>query len=75
MVDTRNLADVRTVAALLHQFGLREKVPLAFGGGVSLADLPGLERRDLDMVDIGRAIIDAQLLNLRHDLPLVETPA
>jgi nicotinate-nucleotide pyrophosphorylase (carboxylating) len=47
---------------------MRSKVKLAFGGGVKLSDLPKLQDEDLDIVDMGRAILDAPLLDLRYDV-------
>lgn len=73
MVDTGSLPELRSCAALLRQTGLREKVKLAFGGGIGLDDLPGLQGEDLDLVDMGRAIIDAPILDLRYELQPVES--
>ncbi len=67
-VDTGRTADVVRVAALLRELGKREQVELAFAGGVSLDDIADLERLDLDIVDIGRAIVDAPLLDMRVEV-------
>lgn len=37
-------------------------------GGITLDDLPGLASADLDVVDLGRALIDAPLLDLRYQV-------
>lgn len=68
MVDTGKVADLRICAASLKEMGLRDRVLLAFAGGVRVGDLPGLQREDLDIVDIGRAILDAPLLDFRYDI-------
>jgi len=64
-VDTGNPADVNAAADALRQAGMRGQVELAFGGGVTLSDLPVLRELDLDIVDVGRAIVDADLLDMR----------
>lgn len=68
MVDTGKVADIRVCAARLREVGLRDRTLLAFAGGVRVDDLPGLQKEDLDIVDIGRAILDAPLLDFRYDV-------
>ena len=65
-VDTGNQEDVRLVSGHLRQQGLRDRVQVAFAGGVTLTDLPHLATEDLDVVDMGRALIDAPLLDCRY---------
>jgi nicotinate-nucleotide pyrophosphorylase (carboxylating) len=65
MVDTARLADLAQVHAALTQLGLRQSVRLAFGGGVGLRDLAPAAAAGADAVDVGRAILDAPLLDLR----------
>lgn len=67
-VDTGRLDDLNAVAGHLRGLGLRRKVELAFAGGITLDDLPGLATADLDVVDMGRALIDAPLLDLRYQV-------
>jgi nicotinate-nucleotide pyrophosphorylase (carboxylating) len=67
-VDTGEKQDVVRVAALLRELGRREQVELAFAGGVALDDIDDLKRLDLDTVDIGRAIVDAPLLDMRVEV-------
>lgn len=67
MVDTGEVADLRACAARLREADLRDRVLLAFAGGVKVDELPGLQKEDLDIVDIGRAILDAPLLDFRYD--------
>jgi len=63
-VDTGRVADLEQVAGALRARGLRDKVELAFGGGVRLVDLDTLRELDVDTVDVGRAIVDAPLLDM-----------
>ena len=67
-VDTGRLDDLNAVAGHLREIGLRGEVQLAFAGGITLDDLPGLTSADLDVVDLGRALIDAPLLDLRYQV-------
>ena len=65
MVDTGCLNDLEDVHARLIALGCREQLTLAFGGGVNPEELEQIRRAGADTVDIGRAILDAPLLDLR----------
>lgn len=65
MVDTADLADLAAAHAELTRLGLRDRVRLAFGGGVRLQDLAPAAAAGADAVDVGRAILDAPLFDLR----------
>jgi nicotinate-nucleotide pyrophosphorylase (carboxylating) len=65
MVDTARLEDLDAVHRALRNAGLRERVTLAFGGGVRLEDLQQVKQLGAQAVDVGRAILDAPLLDLR----------
>ncbi len=67
-VDTGEREDVVRVAAMLRESGLRNRVELAFAGGISLNDIADLKGLDIDVVDIGRAIVDAPLLDMRLEV-------
>jgi nicotinate-nucleotide pyrophosphorylase (carboxylating) len=67
-VDTGRLDDVTTVSDALRAAGLRDRVRLAFGGGVQLTDIDRLRGLDVDIVDVGRAIVDAPLLDMRFQV-------
>jgi nicotinate-nucleotide pyrophosphorylase (carboxylating) len=66
--DTGRAEDVARVAEALVRLGLRKKVLLAFGGGVSLDDVEALRTLDVDILDIGRQIVDAPLLDMRLEI-------
>ncbi len=68
MVDTGRIDDLRAVSTVLTQEGLRSEVEIAFAGNLTLGDLERLQREDTDVVDIGRAILDAPLLDFRYDV-------
>ncbi|CAM3610764.1 hypothetical protein [Smaragdicoccus niigatensis] len=63
-VDTGRIDDVRAADSQLRESGFRESVELAFGGGVRLEDIDELRALKVDIVDIGRAIVDARLLDM-----------
>ncbi len=65
MVDTARLEDLAAVHEALTEAGLRDRITLAFGGGVRLCDLLPARRAGAQAVDVGRAILDAPLLDLR----------
>lgn len=67
-IDTGKPADVRPVVERLLKLGLRNKVKLAFGGGISIKTLSELKALDLDIVDIGRQIVDAPILDMRLEI-------
>ncbi|MFI8975280.1 molybdopterin-binding protein [Nocardia asteroides] len=64
-IDTGNIDDIAVVSARLEDQGLRSRVALAFGGGVQLDDIKVLAGLDVDIVDVGRPIVDAPLLDMR----------
>ena len=68
MIDTGKLDDVRRVSRRLRDKALRGSVRLAFAGDLSIEQLATLQSEDIDIVDIGRAVIDAPLLDMRLDV-------
>ena len=63
-VDTGRLADLSLISDALHTHGLRSGVELAFGGGLSIEDIDVLRDMDVDVIDVGRSIVDAPLLDM-----------
>lgn len=68
MVDTGNVEDLKAVVEEGKASGWREKVKVAFAGGVTVKDLKILAEAGADIVDVGRFIIDAPLLDFRLDV-------
>jgi nicotinate-nucleotide pyrophosphorylase (carboxylating) len=52
------------VRDVLAASGRRRQLTLAFAGGVALADLRAVRDAGADVVDLGRAILDAPLWDL-----------
>ncbi|HHW06247.1 MAG TPA: nicotinate-nucleotide pyrophosphorylase, partial [Clostridia bacterium] len=67
MVDTGNLEDLRLVKEVALEDG-RDQVKVAFGGGVTIDNLERVIAAGADIVDVGRAIIDAPLLDFSLDV-------
>jgi len=68
MVDTGCVEDVTRVAGYLRGSGWRERVRLAFSGGITREDLPAIAELDVDIIDIGRSVLDAPLADLRFEV-------
>ena len=56
------------VDLVLREQGLRRKVKIAFGGNIKIEDLKKFREFPFDIVDIGKAIVDAPLLDMRMDI-------
>lgn len=74
-IDTGDMGDIDRVSAALKTAGLRENVILAYSGNVKLGDIPTLREKDVDRIDIGRAIVDAPLLDMKIDVIDIQAPA
>lgn len=72
-IDTGQPSDVKAVVKKLRQRGLRNRVTIAFGGDVRLEDIDELKTLDIDVLDIGRQIVDAPLLDMRLEIESIET--
>ncbi len=67
-VDTGKPDDVNKVVEELIRLGMREKVRIAYSGNVRLEDMDMLKTLDIDILDIGRQIVDAPLLDMRMEV-------
>jgi len=67
-IDTGHMDDIDRVSHALIEAGLRESVILAYAGNVRLSDIATLREKDVDRIDIGRAIVDAPLLDMKIDV-------
>ncbi len=68
MVDTGRMVDMQRVNETLCGKGLRSRVKLAFAKGIQILDIPTLTNCGIDILDIGCAILDAPLLDMRLDV-------
>ncbi len=68
MIDTGQIGDFEMAAKAAEEGGWRTRVQLAFAGGVSVKQLAQLSDLGADIVDVGRAILDAPLLDFSLDV-------
>jgi nicotinate-nucleotide pyrophosphorylase (carboxylating) len=68
MIDTGRKEDVERVDSGLRAKGLRSGVRIAFGGNIRIEDLEVLKKMPVEIVDIGQAVVDAPLLDMRMDI-------
>ena len=68
MIDTGHREDIRMVDLVLREQKLRRKVKIAFAGNIKIEDLKRLRKLPVDIVDIGRVVVDAPLLDMRMDI-------
>ncbi len=69
MIDTGRIDDAATCLETLRELGCRDKVQVAFAGEVAIDRIPEiLDRADVDILDIGKKIVDAPLLDMRLDV-------
>lgn len=68
MIDTGRMDDLRIAVDAAKRGGWRERTRIAFAGGVTLDRLAEAVAAGADVVDVGRAIIDAPMLDFRLDV-------
>jgi len=68
MVDTGKIEDLLSVVAAARSEGFRKAVRIAFAGGVTSSTLDDVIAAGADIVDVGRSVIDAPLLDFRFDV-------
>ena len=68
MVDTGRVADLLAVAERVRSRVERHEAQLAFGGGVRAAHLESVIEAGAHVVDVGRAILDAPMVDFRLDV-------
>jgi nicotinate-nucleotide pyrophosphorylase (carboxylating) len=71
-IDTGVRKDIDRVSSALSSLGLRESVRIAFGGNIKPEDMTELKSMDVDILDIGRAIVDAPLIDMRMEVIAME---
>jgi nicotinate-nucleotide pyrophosphorylase (carboxylating) len=68
MVDTGDLRDLDATVKAAWAGGWRNRIQIAFAGGVTQDKLEAVIAARADIVDVGRAIIDAPILDLSLDV-------
>jgi nicotinate-nucleotide pyrophosphorylase (carboxylating) len=67
-VDSGQPQDLREIADLLNRKCLRDRVKIAFGGSVKIKDIDRFKNLPVDILEIGRQIVDAPLLDLKLEI-------
>lgn len=67
-IDTGNMGDIDRVVQDLARLGLRNRVSIVFSGNIRMEDMDELKKTDVDILDIGRQIVDAPLLDMRMEV-------
>lgn len=67
-IDTGNPNDISKVSEQLKRLALRNAVKVAYAGNITFTDISMLKSMDVDIIDVGRSIIDAPLLDLRLEV-------
>lgn len=68
MIDTGRREHLQAVGVALRDAGLRQSVRLAFAGNIAIEAIPELCEEDVDLLDIGYAVLDAPALPMRFDV-------
>lgn len=68
MIDTGRKEDIERIDSGLRAKGLRGRVQIAFGGNIGIDDLNDLKKLSVDIVDMGHAVVDAPLLDMKMDI-------
>jgi nicotinate-nucleotide pyrophosphorylase (carboxylating) len=68
MIDTGRKEDIEWIDSGLRAKGLRDGVQIAFGGNIGIEDLSYLKELPVEIIDIGQAVVDAPLLDMRMDI-------
>jgi nicotinate-nucleotide pyrophosphorylase (carboxylating) len=68
MVDSGRLEDLDLVSRLVRDAGRREQTTIAFAGDIAMDDIAGVVEHDVDILDIGRAILDAPIVDIKFDV-------
>ena len=67
-VDSGQPEDLLEISDMLNSNGLRDRAKIAFGGSVKIEDIDRLIDLPVDILEIGRQIIDAPLLDLKLEV-------
>lgn len=68
MIDTGNIQDAVEVINLLNEMGIRQEKKVAFAGEIRISDIPLYSSMNIDILDIGKQIVDAPLLDMKLDV-------
>ena len=68
MVDSGRLEDLDMVSSMVRESGRRGETVIAFAGDIAMDDVADVVTHDVDILDIGRAILDAPIVDIKFDV-------
>jgi nicotinate-nucleotide pyrophosphorylase (carboxylating) len=68
MVDSGRLEDLDLVARMVREAGRRDRTTIAFAGDIAMEDIAQVATHDVDILDIGRAVLDAPIVDIKFDV-------
>jgi len=68
VIDTGKRSDIKSVVTVLNRIGIRGQVRIGFAGNVEINDIRKFRDSGIDILEIGRAIIDAPLLDMKMNV-------
>lgn len=70
MVDTGNLDDFKRCLSVVNELGIRDSVEMAFAGNVKISNMETYINLGIDVLCIGKEIVDAPLLDMKIDVEI-----
>lgn len=71
MVDTGELNDLERCIKVVEAMGRRNEVEIAFAGGVKINEISTISKYGMDVLCIGKEIVDAPLLDMKFDVEIL----
>lgn len=68
MIDTGKVDDVHRCLDIIMKLHMRDRVRIAFAGNVKINRIEELSQLDIDILCIGKEIVDAKILDFRLDV-------
>lgn len=68
MVDSGRLEDLDLVSRMVRESGRRDETTIAFAGDIAMEDIAEVVTHDVDILDIGRAVLDAPIVDIKFDV-------
>lgn len=68
MIDTGKFKDAKEAISTLNELGVRSEKKVAFAKGVQISDIPCYVKAGIDLLCIGKQIVDAPLLDMKLDI-------
>ena len=68
MVDTGVIEDLEICLNKVYELGVRKQIEIAFASGIKIEQIPELIKLDIDIICVGKEIVDATLPDIRLDV-------